>query len=137
MNGGSPESQDQAALRDSIAACSFASSWYRDGLNYSKFLSAITGYEWTDEDFAKAGTRIFTLEKMFNYREGFTIDDDILPPKFFENKFTVGEHKGAIVNKNVFKKTLKEYYKLRAWDTKTSKPKDETLKDLDLEFTII
>jgi aldehyde:ferredoxin oxidoreductase len=136
MNGGSPESQDLAALRDSIAACSFASSWYKEELSYSQFLSVITGLEWTEEDFAKAGTRIFTLEKMFNYREGFNIDDDILPPKFFENKFTVGDHKGAIVSRSEFIRNLRDYYKLRAWDTRTSKPKDETLKDLDLDFTI-
>jgi aldehyde:ferredoxin oxidoreductase len=137
MNGGSPNRQDQAALRDSIAACSFASRWYTDELSYVKFLSAITGLDWTEEEFAKAGNRIFTLEKMFNYREGFDINDDTLPPKFFENKFTVGEHKGAIVDKKEFKKNLSDYYKLRNWDVKSSKPKDETLKDLDLEFTII
>lgn len=137
MNGGSPERQDLAALRDSLAACSFASSWYRNDISYPKFLSAITGYEWTDQDFANAGTRIFTLEKMFNYREGFTKADDILPPKFFENKFTFGEHAGAIVNKPDFEKNLEEYYKLRGWDIKSSKPNNQTLKDLDLEFTNI
>jgi aldehyde:ferredoxin oxidoreductase len=136
MNGGSPERQDQSALRDSLAACSFASSWYRNEISYAKFLTAITGFDWTEEDFNKAGTRIFTLEKMFNYREGFNNNDDVLPPKFFENKFTIGDHKGAIVDKNVFRQDLNNYYKLRAWDTKTSKPKIETLKDLDLEFTI-
>jgi aldehyde:ferredoxin oxidoreductase len=136
MNGGTPEGQDQAALRDSLAACNFASRWYRNELSYAKFLSVITGIEWTEEDFNKAGTRIFNLEKMFNYREGFNINDDILPPKFFENKFTVGDHKGAIVDKNIFNRNLKDYYKLRGWDIKSSKPNDETLKDLDLEFTI-
>jgi len=137
MNGGSPERQDQAALRDSLAACNFASRWYRDDLSYAKFLTSITGIEWTEEDFNKAGTRIFNLEKMFNYREGFNIKDDVLPPKFFENKFTVGDHKGAIVDKTIFNRNIKEYYKLRGWDIKTSKPNDNTLKDLDLEFTII
>lgn len=136
MNGGSPDRQDQAALRDSLAACSFASRWYNGELSYSKFLSAITGIDWTDEEFDKAGTRIFTLEKMFNYREGFDNKDDILPPKFFENKFTFGEHKGAIVDRNIFKRDLINYYKLRGWNLNTSKPTDETLKDLDLEFTI-
>ncbi|MCD4834094.1 MAG: aldehyde ferredoxin oxidoreductase family protein [Bacteroidales bacterium] len=136
MNGGSPDSQNDAALRDSIAACSFASTWYKDEISYAKFLTAITGLDWSEEEFAKAGTRIFTLEKMFNYREGFNINDDILPPKFFENKFTVGDHKGAIVDRNFFKNHLADYYKLRAWDTKTSKPKNETLIDLDLGFTI-
>lgn len=136
MNGGSPDRQDQAALRDSLAACNFASSWYKDELSYPKFLTAITGITWTEEDFAKAGTRIFTLEKMFNYREGFDRNDDVLPPKFFENKFTFGEYKGAIVNKADFTSNLKEYYKLRGWNTHTSKPKNETLIDLDLAFTI-
>ena len=136
MNGGSPDSQDDAALRDSIAACSFASTWYKDEISYAKFLTAITGLDWSEEEFSKAGTRIFTLEKMFNYREGFNINDDVLPPKFFENKFTVGDHKGAIVDRNFFKNHLADYYKLRAWDTKTSKPKNETLIDLDLGFTI-
>jgi len=136
MNGGSPKRQDFAALRDSLAACSFASSWYKDEISYHNFLSAITGLEWTGEDIEKASTRIFTLEKMFNYREGFDSNDDVLPPKFFENEFTVGEHKGAIVDKGEFKKNLEEYYKLRGWDTETSEPKKETLADLDLEFTI-
>lgn len=136
MNGGSPDSQDDAALRDSIAACSFASTWYKDEISYAKFLTAITGLDWSEEEFSKAGTRIFTLEKMFNYREGFNVNDDVLPPKFFENKFTVGDHKGAILGKNEFKRNLEEYYKLRAWDIKTSKPKNETLIDLDLSFTI-
>jgi aldehyde:ferredoxin oxidoreductase len=136
MNGGSPDGQDSAALRDTIAACNFAKNWYKDELSYAKFLSAITGLDWSEEEFAKAGTRIFTLEKMFNYREGFDINDDILPPKFFENKFTVGEHQGAIVDKAEFKTKLEEYYQLRKWDNETSEPKKETLIDLDLEFTI-
>ncbi len=136
MNGGSPDRQDQTALRDSVAACSFASSWYRDDVSYAKFMSAITGLEWTEEEFAKAGTRIFTLEKMFNYREGFDRNDDTIPPKFFENKFTFGEHKGAIVNKNDFENNLTNYYKERKWDVNTSKPKEETLKELNLDFTV-
>ncbi|MEE4196127.1 MAG: aldehyde ferredoxin oxidoreductase family protein [Bacteroidales bacterium] len=136
MNGGSPERQDQAALRDSIAACSFASSWYRDEVGYARFLGAITGIEWTDDDFAQAGTRIFTLEKMFNYREGFRRKDDRLPEKFFENKFTFGDHQGAIVDRNVFENDLTNYYNERKWDPTTSKPNDETLRELNLEFTI-
>jgi len=136
MNGGSPGRQDLAALRDSLAACSFASRWYKDELSYAKFLSAITGMEWTEDEINKAGTRIFTIEKMFNYREGFDIKDDVLPQKFFENEFTVGEHKGAIIDKAEFQKNLTEYYKERNWDETTSKPKDETLNDLDIEFTI-
>ncbi|MGM0464692.1 MAG: aldehyde ferredoxin oxidoreductase family protein, partial [Bacteroidota bacterium] len=60
MNGGNTSGQDGACLRDSLGACSFASSWYRDEVHYRHILSAITGLEWTEEEFNKAGTRIFT-----------------------------------------------------------------------------
>ncbi|MDT8400855.1 MAG: aldehyde ferredoxin oxidoreductase family protein, partial [Bacteroidales bacterium] len=97
MNGGNSNRQDGACLRDSLGACSFASSWYRDEVHYRHILSAITGLEWTEEEFNKAGTRIFTMEKMFNYREGFRRADDTIPEKFFNNEFSYGDHKGAIV----------------------------------------
>ena len=136
LNGGKISMQNKSALIDSIACCSFAQEWYKGDLAYSKFLSAITGFDWTEEELLKAGERIFTLEKMFNYREGFRIEDDTLPAKFFENKFTVGKYKGAIVDKTEFKTQLASYYKQRNWDAKTSRPKDEVLKELDLDFVI-
>lgn len=136
MNGGSSGRQDGACLRDSLGACSFASSWYRDDVHYRHILSAITGLEWTEEDFNKAGTRIFTIEKMFNYREGFRRVDDTIPEKFFNNEFTYGEHKGAIVDLDEFNKNLDKYYESRGWDKITSRPEDNTLRELNLEFTI-
>ena len=136
MNGGSPDGQDNACLRDSIGACSFASSWYKDDVHYRHILSAITGLEWTDEEFNKAGTRIFNLEKMFNYREGFRREDDTIPEKFFNNEFSYGDHKGAIVERDEFNENLDEYYQSRGWNKKTSKPEDKVLKDLDLGFTV-
>ncbi|MFO7852950.1 MAG: aldehyde ferredoxin oxidoreductase family protein [Bacteroidota bacterium] len=136
MNGGNSSGQDAACLRDSLGACSFASSWYRNDIHYRHFLSAITGLEWTEEGFSKTGTRIFTLEKMFNYREGFRRRDDSIPEKFFKNEFTYGDHKGAIVKREDFVNDLDKYYESRNWDKETSRPADDVLKELNLEFTI-
>jgi aldehyde:ferredoxin oxidoreductase len=136
MNGGNSRRQDSACLRDSLGACSFASSWYRDDVHYRHILSAITGLEWTEEEFNKTGTRIFTLEKMFNHREGFRRVDDSIPEKFFNNEFTYGEHKGAIVNRNEFNDNLDSYYESRGWNLITSRPEDDVLRELNLEFTI-
>lgn len=136
MNGGNTSGQDRACLRDSLGACSFASSWYRDEVHYRHILSAITGLEWTEDEFNKAGTRIFTMEKMFNYREGFRRKDDTIPEKFFNNEFTYGEHKGAIVERDEFNENLDEYYESRGWDKGSSKPADKVLTDLNLGFTI-
>lgn len=136
MNGGDTFGQNNAALRDSLGACSFASSWYRDDLHYRHFLSALTGLEWSEEDFNKAGERIFNLEKMLNYREGFDRKDDILPERFYSHKFTHGPKEGAMVDRKNFKKILDEYYESRGWDKETSKPTDEKLQELGLEFMI-
>ena len=136
MNGGNARRQDSSCLRDSLGACSFASSWFRGELQYQNFLTAITGLEWTDDEFSKAGERIFTLEKMFNYRDGFRREDDTIPEKFFINKFSYGEHAGAIVEREKFTENMDEYYKGRGWDIATSRPLDDTLRKLGLEFTI-
>lgn len=136
MNGGNSRGQDAACLRDSLGACSFASSWYRDNIHYRHFLSAITGLEWTEEGFSKTGARIFTLEKMFNYREGFRRRDDSIPKKFFKNEFTYGDHKGAIVKREDFVNDLDKYYESRNWDKETSRPANDVLRELNLEFTI-
>lgn len=136
MNGGNTSGQDNACLRDSLGACSFASSWYKDEVHYRHILSAITGLEWSEEEFNKAGSRIFTMEKMFNYREGFRREDDTIPEKFFNNKFTHGDHKGAIVERDEFNSNLDSYYESRGWDKSTSRPMENILRDLDLNFTV-
>lgn len=136
MNGGNARRQDSACLRDSLGACNFASSWYRGELQYQNFLGAITGLEWSDEEFNQAGERIFTLEKMFNYRDGFRREDDTIPEKFFVNKFTYGDHAGAIVERDKFRENMDKYYNDRGWDPVTTRPNDETLKKLGLDFVI-
>lgn len=136
MNGGNTRGQDGACLRDSLGACSFASSWYRGDTHYRFFLQAITGLEWSEEEFNRTGSRIFTMEKMFNYREGFRRADDTIPEKFFVNRFTYGEHAGAIVDRDEFTRNMDNYYESRGWDIETSKPADDTLRGLGLEYTI-
>ncbi len=136
LNGGKMSEQDDIVLMDSLGACAFAAGWYKDELHYRHFLTAITGQEWTEEEFNKAGERIFNLEKMMNYREGFDKNDDILPERFYTNKFTVGPQKGAIVNRNEFEGILESYYTDRGWDIETSRPTNKKLKELGLDYLI-
>ncbi len=136
LNGGTIREQDDIILMDSLGACAFASSWYKDDLHYRHFLSAITGDEWSEEEFNKAGERIYNLEKMMNYREGFNKDDDVLPNRFYTNKFSLGPEKGAVVNKKEFSNLLDDYYRQRGWDVTTSKPTNEKLDELGLTFLI-
>ena len=137
LNGNDAKEQNANALKDSLAVCFFATGWggYKEN-QLIDFVNAITGADWTEEDFYKTGERIFNLEKMMNYREGFTAEDDVLPERFYTEPLTVGEKKGAVVDRKEFAKKMEDYYIERGWDKKTSKPKPETLKKLDLGFLI-
>lgn len=136
LNSSSNTRQDHNAAQDSLGACSFAGSWYKDDISYRNFVEAITGVEQSDEEFAQIGERIFNLEKMFNYREGFTRADDKLPERFFKDAHTYGKGEGILAKHSEFDEWIEEYYMERGWDIKTSKPSIEKLKQLGLEFTI-
>ncbi|MCF6240881.1 MAG: alpha/beta fold hydrolase [Bacteroidales bacterium] len=137
LNGKNAEGQNGNALKDSLAICFFATGWGGyDEQQLVDFVNAITGSNWTKDDFFETGERIFNLEKMMNYREGFTAEDDVLPERFFKEPLTVGEKKGAVLVRKEWEQKMKDYYTERGWDTKTSKPKDETLKKLKLGFLI-
>lgn len=135
LNSSSPSRQDNSAVQDSLGACSFAGKWYNGETSYRLFVEAITGVEQTDEEFNRIGERIFNLEKMFNYREGFTRADDKLPERFFKDAHTYGKGEGLLSTHNDSDKWIEGYYAERGWDIKTSKPSKEKLAQLGLEFT--
>lgn len=61
----------------------------------TEMFTSITGIEWDADKFMETGERVFTLEKMFNLREGFPRQDDLLPERFFADAFTLGPKKGG------------------------------------------
>jgi aldehyde:ferredoxin oxidoreductase len=134
MHGGTPGAQNGLAVRDSIGACNFAHSWYKDDLTYNHFLTAITGIEWTAEDVDKAGERIINMERIFNHREGFSRADDWIPDRFFDDAPTFGPAKGLLVNRKDFTKTLDDYYTQRGWSLTTASPTAEKIEKLGLDF---
>lgn len=136
MHGGTTAAQNNLALRDSIGACNFASGWFTGELAFHNFMSAITGMDWSPEEFMKAGERIINLERIFNMREGFTRADDWIPDRFFEDAYTIGPAEGKLVKRDEFAGMLDEYYDAREWNRKTGRPETSKLMELGLDFTI-
>jgi len=137
LNGHSPKGQNSNALQDSLSMCFFATG--KGGYDTKRlidFVNTITEANWSEEDYYKTGERIFNLEKMMNFREGFNANDDELPERFYKEPLTLGEKKGAVLDPKEFAEKMHNYYVERGWDPKTSKPKPETLKKLDLEFLV-
>ncbi len=132
LNGSHVGEQNMIALADSIGVCLFAMGGYgQDGALLGKLMYGITGEDPTPA-LQSAGERIYNLEKLFNYREGFTRADDIVPDRFFEEPLTVGEKQGAVLTRDQFKTMMDEFYETRDWDPSTTQPNQSKLDSLGL-----
>ena len=74
------------------------------------------------------GERIITLARMFNIREGFGAQDDVLPKRCTDEPLGSGPARGQVVELD---KLRADYYQLMGWDEK-GVPREETLKKLGL-----
>jgi len=117
--------QDRFAAVDSLVVCKFA--FFGAGEEeYANILSAVTGENYTSEDLMLVGERIWNVERLYNVREGFGKEDDILPDRFFKEK--VNER---VIDKEEFLNTLNEYYRMRGWD-ENGVPTEGKLKKLGI-----
>lgn len=96
--------------------------------NYiSKLYSLTTGILMTKEELLRAGERIYTLEKAYNLREGWTKKDDYPPPRIMKDPITSGCAKGSIVTRKEFETMLCAYFDARGWTAEGVPTKDKLI----------
>ncbi len=126
------------AVTDSIGLCKFqtvfcsvhAPQWKE----FSKLIQLATGVEISETQLMEIGERIYTIERLFNLREGFSRKDDNLPERYFKEPTPVGlpVAKNKKIDREKFSKMLDEYYKLHGWGN-DGIPTAGTLKKLGLD----
>jgi aldehyde:ferredoxin oxidoreductase len=119
--------QDLTTTIDSMVACLFTSFALNPDL-YAQLLGSVMGIEMTANDLLKTGERIWTIERLFNLREGKTRADDTLPDRVLNQPFTSGLSKGYKIE---FDELLNEYYEVRGYTPKGI-PTKEKLNELNL-----
>lgn len=119
--------QNSNAAIDSLVVCKFTNMGVADEY-FARVLSAVTGIPYATGDMIRAGERIWNLERLYNLREGFTQQDDTLPPRLLQEAPTEGPSKGWVVQ---LEPMLKEYYRARGWDA-NGVPKKQKLQELGL-----
>jgi aldehyde:ferredoxin oxidoreductase len=113
---------------DSLGCCQFP-PWSIQ--NLADIVSAITGWAFTTTEALLVGERAVTLNRVYNYREGFTAADDKLPSRFF-SPTPRGGMKNTALKPDVFQKAIHTWYYLFGWDKETGKPTEETLDALSV-----
>ena len=120
--------QNSAAVIDSLVYCKFANMAVGEEF-FARTLTAVTGEHFTADDLMMVGERVWTLERLYNLREGFTKDDDTLPDRLLNEPVAEGPSKGFTVK---LAPMLEEYYAFRGWD-KEGVPTESKLKELGLD----
>ncbi len=98
-------------------------------LPHTKAIKSATGMKMDFGRFMAVGDRGYTIERLFNMREGLTMKDDRLAKRFTSEPL-LKNNKKSIVRLD---KMLPKYYKLRGWD-KNGVPTSKKLKKLGLGF---
>lgn len=124
------------AVVDALGTCKFHSCFFTpSGFSWdewSRWIGDVTGLDISPEELGEIGERIYTIERMFNNREGFTRKDDHLPDFYYWPKPSgLPVVKGKKFEKKKIEKLLDEYYALHGWD-KEGVPTRETLDKLGL-----
>jgi len=123
--------QDSAAVIDSLVYCKFANLAVAEEF-FARTLTAVTGEHFTADDLMMVGERVWTLERLYNLREGFTKEDDTLPDRVLNEAVAEGPSQGFTAK---LAPMLEEYYAFRGWD-ENGVPKAEKLEELSLEFAL-
>jgi len=133
LTGADIPTQNTRLMNDSLGVCLFPQLAGFKPESMKGLLNAATGYRLNMDDYWKAAERIYTLERSFNVREGFSRADDTVPPRMYKEALSVGAAKGKILKLDEIEKLLDKYYADRGWD-KNGVPTKARLRKLGLDF---
>jgi aldehyde:ferredoxin oxidoreductase len=94
-------------------------------------VQAITGWNVTVWELLKAGERALNLARVFNAREGFTMEDDTLPTRFFTPLESDSKPHPALTPDEL-QNGLATYYAMMGWDPDSGMPTRGRLQELDI-----
>jgi aldehyde:ferredoxin oxidoreductase len=100
---------------------------------FSKLIQLNVGLEFSEMDLWECANRCYTIERLFNLREGMTRADDMLSDRYFDEPTQLGlpVARGKCIDRDRFEAMLDEYYRLHEWD-EAGIPTPELLERLDI-----
>lgn len=97
-----------------------------------EIVRSVTGWNTTAFELMKVVERANNLTRIFNIREGFTKEDDWLPPRFFHPK-TNGALSSTVVDPEKLEKARTTYYHMVGWNEQ-GVPTRTKLEELDIAW---
>jgi aldehyde:ferredoxin oxidoreductase len=108
------ESENRAALMDSLILCKFLRGVFADlFVESADMLTAITGVQLSADDLRQSADQIVLLKRLYNQREGWTHEEDTLPKRFLEEALSDGVSSGALLSEQRLRELVSAYYEAR------------------------
>ena len=139
--GGGPESTSREKVKilvefedfmssfDSLILCKFGRDIFKWDVMV-ELVNDITGFDYSLEEYKKLMSRITTLVRLINTREGMRREHDRLPKRLLKEAI---EHKGQVykIDEREMEQMLDAYYEFRGYDEE-GVPREETLNKLGI-----
>jgi aldehyde:ferredoxin oxidoreductase len=129
---GAIQTEDRAAIMDSLILCKFLRGVFEDPLaEWAQLLNRVTGWDVDREELQTTARRIVMAKRLFNAREGWTQDEDWLPARFLSEPLELDSGRSATLTADRLRMMINSYYRDRGL-LQSGLPTPEALDELDL-----
>ena len=106
------ETEDKAALMDSLIVCKFLRGVFEDFYaEAAGMLRAVTGWNATADELRETARRIVAAKRQFNLLAGWTPDEDTLPARFLNTPLP--DDPAAALSRTTLNELVAEYHRQR------------------------
>ncbi len=126
------ETEDRAAVMDSMILCKFLRGVFREPFDeWAALLSAVTGWDVDGAELRRTARRIVLAKRVFNLREGWQPSDDWLPERLLSQPLETASGRVAALTPERLRAMIGGYYAARGLDA-DGRPAPADLADLRL-----
>jgi aldehyde:ferredoxin oxidoreductase len=130
---GAIETEDRAAIMDSLILCKFLRGVFKDPFpEWARLLGTVTGWDVDADELQTTARRIVLAKRMFNLREGWTRDEDWLPDRFLNESLELESGRTATLTVSRLEAMIGSYYRHRGLE-QTGVPESTTVGKLELD----
>ena len=130
---GAIESENRAAIMDSLILCKFLRKVFADPYaEWASLLSLVTGWDVDAGELERTAGRIVLAKRMFNLREGWTRAEDWLPDRFLSESLELESGRKATLTADRLDAMISSYYRGRGLEP-SGMPQPSTVEELELQ----
>jgi aldehyde:ferredoxin oxidoreductase len=115
------ETEDRAALMDSLILCKFLRGIFTDFYDEAAtMLQKVTGWDVTAEELRATARRVVATKREFNLLAGWTAAEDTLPERFFSTPLP--NDPTATLTRELLHELVAEYHRQRSHELSPGRP---------------